>query len=190
MQLQLSEVSPDLKGIIIFGAGGHAPVVSEIARACGFEVRAIYDDNPASVGKSVAGVAVAGRIADLPDSLTGNAFIAIGNNSVRRSLCERFAGLTWPLLIHPHARVSSLASLGDGSLVCAGAVVQPNAIIGRQVIVNIGACVDHDSRVGDFCHIGAMAYVPVNSEIGAGSHLQPGSRPPFAARMPPGSVIA
>ncbi|HPW60557.1 MAG TPA: hypothetical protein PLK58_18065, partial [Candidatus Rifleibacterium sp.] len=61
------------KSIIIFGAGGHAPVVSEIARACGFEVRAIYDDNPASLGKSVAGVAVAGRIADLPDSLTGNA---------------------------------------------------------------------------------------------------------------------
>lgn len=178
------------KNIIIFGAGGHAPVVIEIARACGFVVSAIYDDNPASVGKSVAGVAVAGRIADLPDSLTGNAFIAIGNNSVRRSLFERFGNLTWPLLIHPRACVSALASLAAGSLVCAGAVLQPNAVIGRQVIVNIGACVDHDSRVDDFCHIGAMAYVPVNSEIGAGSHLQPGSRPPFAAKIPPGSVIA
>ncbi len=178
------------KNIIILGAGGHAPVVIEIARACGFVVSAIYDDNPASVGKSVAGVAVAGRIADLPDSLTGNAFIAIGNNAVRRSLCERFADLTWPVLVHPQACVSALARLDAGAIVCAGAVLQPNAVIGRQVIVNIGACVDHDSRVGDFCHIGAMAYVPVNSEIGAGSHLQPGSRPPFAARIPPGSIIA
>lgn len=177
------------KNIIIFGAGGHAPVVIEIARACGFEVCAIYDDNPASVGKSIAGVAVAGRIADLPDSLTGNAFIAIGNNAVRRSLCERFANLTWPVLVHPQACVSSLASLGAGSVVCAGAVVQPNAIIGRQVVVNIAACVDHDSRVGDFCHIGAKAYVSVNSEVGADCQLRPGSLLPFATSIPPGSII-
>lgn len=177
------------KNIIILGAGGHAPVVIEIARACGFTVSAIYDDNPASVGKSVAGVAVAGRIVDLPDSLTGNAFIAIGNNAVRRSLCERFGNLTWPALVHPQACVSSLASFGDGSIVCAGAVVQPNAVIGRQVIINIAACVDHDSRVGDFCHIGAKAYVSVNSEIGTDCHLRPGSLLPFAARIPPGSVV-
>lgn len=176
------------KNIIILGAGGHAPVVIEIARACGFTVTAIYDDNPASIGKSISGVAVAGRIAELPDSLTGNAFIAIGNNAVRRSLCERFAGLAWPVLVHPHACVSSLASLGAGSIVCAGAVVQPNAVLGRQVIVNIGACVDHDSQIGDFSHLGAKAYVSVNAEIGAECHLRPGCLLPFAAKLPPGSV--
>ncbi len=164
-------------------------MVIEIARACGFVVTAIYDDNPASVGKSVAGVTVVGRIADLPDSLTGNAFIAIGNNAVRRNLCERFAGLTWPVLMHPHACVSSLAGLGAGSIVCAGAVVQPNAMIGRQVVVNIGACVDHDSRIGDFCHIGAKAYVSVNAEIGTECHLRPGCLLPFAAKLPSGSVV-
>jgi len=177
------------KNIIILGAGGHAPVVSEIARACGFVVSAIYDDNPASVGKNVAGVAVAGRIADLPDSLTGNAFIAIGNNAVRRSLFERFGNLTWPLLIHSRACVSALARLDAGSIVCAGAVIQPGAVLGRQVIVNIGACVDHDSQVGDFCHIGAKAYVSVNSEVGTDCHLRPGCLLPFAAKIPPGSVV-
>ncbi len=179
----------DDKNIIILGAGGHAPVVIEIARACGFIVTAIYDDNPASVGNSIAGVAVAGRIADLPDSLTGNAFIAIGNNAVRRSLCERFAGLTWPVLVHPHACVSPLASHGAGADDRAGTVVQPNAVIGRQVIINIGACVDHDTRVGDYSYIGARVYVPVNAEISSDCHLRPGCLLPFAAKLPPGSVI-
>lgn len=152
-------------GIIILGAGGHAAVVIEIARACGFEPTAIYDDNPAAAGRTIAGVAVAGRIAELSDSLMGNVFIAIGNNQVRKSLFERFSQAVWPVLVHPHAAVSSLANLGVGSIVCAGAVIQPNAVLGRQVIVNIGACVDHDSRVGDFCHITAMSYVGVGKIV-------------------------
>ncbi len=152
-------------GIIILGAGGHAPVVIEIARACGFEPIAIYDDNSAAAGRTIADVIVAGRISDLPDDLTGNVFIAIGNTQVRKSLFERFSQAAWPVLIHPHAAVSSLASLGVGSIVCAGAVIQPNAVLGRQVIVNVGACVDHDSRVGDFCHITAMSYVGVGKIV-------------------------
>ena len=145
--------------IIILGAGGHAAVVIEIARLRGFEPAAIYDDREETHGNFVAAVEVKGRIADLPANLSGYASIAIGNNLVRKSLAERLVSLTWPVLVHPAACVSSQARLGPGTVVCAGAVIQPNAVIGRQCIVNIGACVDHDSHTGDFAHLSGRTYV-------------------------------
>ena len=177
-----------LRQIIILGAGGHAAVVIEIARLLGFEPAAIYDDREETHGKLVAAVEVKGRIAALPATLTGHACIAIGNNQVRKSICERLVSLTWPVLVHPAACVSSQARLGAGTVVCAGAVIQPNAVIGRQGIVNIGACVDHDSNTGDFAHLSGRTYVGPGSVIGDETTLPLGVIvPAFSTWQAPGS---
>lgn len=181
--------------MIILGAGGHSAVVIEIARACGFEPVAIYDDSAGTLGKTVAGVRVKGRIFDLPADLQGNACIAIGNNQVRKNIACHLASLTFPTLIHPSACVSQMAHIDSGAVVCAGALIQPNATIGRQAIVNIGACIDHDSRIGDFAHVGARACAGVSCRLGEGAHAGIGAIiRPFAqvepwASIAPGAVI-
>ncbi len=152
--------------INIFGAGGHAAVVIEIARLCGFRPVAIFDDREDSRGKMVAGVEVRGRIADLSEDWRGLGCIAIGNNEVRKSIATRLAAFDWPILIHPAACVSPLARIGVGTVICAGAVIQPNASVGSHVIVNIGACVDHDSAIGDFSHIAGRTYVGAGATVG------------------------
>ena len=37
--------------------------------------------------------------------------------------------------------------------VFAGVVIQPDACVGRHVIVNTGASVDHDCVISDFAHV-------------------------------------
>ncbi|MDD3147500.1 MAG: transferase [Candidatus Riflebacteria bacterium] len=178
------------RSIIVLGAGGHAAVVIEIARGCGYEPVAIYDDNDSAIGRVIAGVAVRGRISDLPDDLVGHACIAIGNNQVRKKIAERLRALTWPILVHQNACVSPLAVTGPGTVVCAGAVVQPMARIGSFAIINVGACIDHDSSVGDFCHIAIHACLGTSSEIGEGVHVGIGAIVKAFSRVEPWSAIA
>ena len=63
--------------------------------------------------------------------------VAIGNNAVREALQDRLtaAGASLATLIHPRAFVASRVTLGAGSVVMAGAVINVDAVIGRGVIV-------------------------------------------------------
>jgi sugar O-acyltransferase (sialic acid O-acetyltransferase NeuD family) len=56
-------------------------------------------------------------------------------------------------VVHPKAYVHDLGRLGPGTVVIAGAVVQPDAQIGAHCIINTGATVDHGCVIGDFCHV-------------------------------------
>ncbi len=70
--------------------------------------------------------------------------------SGRRAACL-IALLRWatafPVISHASAVIASDASLGDGAQIMAGAVVQPGGSIGRNVLVNTRAVVEHDCRV-------------------------------------------
>ena len=49
--------------------------------------------------------------------------------------------------------ISENTSIGKGSVVMYVSVINSGAQIGRGVIVNTSASVDHDCIVGDWCHI-------------------------------------
>ncbi|WP_339903946.1 DapH/DapD/GlmU-related protein [uncultured Cyclobacterium sp.] len=49
------------------------------------------------------------------------------------------------------------------------AIVKVNSHIGKQVIVNTAASVDHDCVVGDFVHIAPQATLCGGAEIGEGT---------------------
>lgn len=161
--------------LLIWGAGGHAKVVADVARASGWEVVAFLDDDPAKQGQLFYGAPVRG-----PQTLTPSlsprgrgepecsVFVAIGNNAAReRCLAQVLAsGHTIPVLIDPSARVSPTAVLGPGTVVMAGAVVQADAQIGRGGIINTGASVDHDCRLGVCVHVAPGARLTGQVEVG------------------------
>lgn len=60
-------------------------------------------------------------------------------------------------LIHRQAFVANCVCVGDGSQILAMAAVCANAEIGRGVIINTGAQVDHDCKIGDGVHVGPGA---------------------------------
>lgn len=145
--------------LLVLGCGGHGRVVADAALECGYREIAFLDDScPAARldGAQVLGpmAAAAELVGDWPSAIA-----AVGDGTVRWELfCAlRRAGFQTPNIVHPSAVVSRRAVLGQGIFVAAGAVINVGARIGDAAIVNTGARVDHDC------------------EIGAGSHLAPGT---------------
>lgn len=164
-----------LKDLYILGAGGHAKVAIETAIRCGYRPVAVFDDDETLAGTRIADIPIIGRIVTLSLPRSAPAFIAIGNNKIRRTLHEKFSNLEWVTLIHPTAYVCTTASIGGGSLICAGSIIQPEVLIGEQVIINTGANIDHDCRIGNFAHICPGVNLAGGVSVGEGSLIGIGS---------------
>lgn len=151
----------------ILGAGGHAKVALEAWRSTGGVIGALYDDDRGLHEQTILGVEIVGKTGDAigaPDPL----HVAIGDNGARRRVASLAPDDRYPAVVHVAALVSPTASLGAGTLVCAGAVVQAEARIGRHVIVNSQALVEHDVEIGDFSHVAPGVRLGGGVRIGEG----------------------
>ncbi len=165
--------------LLIVGAGGHGKVVLDCARDTGRWQGFGFVDDARLLGEETMGVEVVGT----RDSLKGlreqydSCIVAVGANNARRTLLSlvRQAGFELPSLIHRHAYVSNTATLGQGTVVFAGAVVQAEARVGDGVIINTAATVDHDCVIGDVVHICPGVHLGGSVEIGQGSWVGIGS---------------
>ena len=150
-----------MKRLAILGASGHGKVVAEIAELSGWDV-SFYDDAFPSVS-SLEAWGVLGNTEDLIANLSAftGVFVAIGNNSIRLDKYKIFAVSPIKLvtLVHPSAVVSSYSSVGDGTVIMAGAVVNPFAKLGMGCIVNTSASIDHDCILGDGVHVSPGVYL-------------------------------
>ncbi len=161
------------QGIAILGAGGHAKVVASTLLAVGHEVVGFYDDDPHRWGQSIFNIPIIGAISDLTRNKCSQAIIGIGDNKRRQELATKM-DLDWITVIHPFAWVHPEVPIGVGTVICAGAVVQPGARIGAHVILNTKASVDHDCYVGDYVHI-AVAHLAGGASAEEGVFLALGS---------------
>ncbi|HKP11957.1 MAG TPA: acetyltransferase [Blastocatellia bacterium] len=163
------------EAVAVLGAGGHAKVVIATLRAAGFTVAAVFDDDAAKQGTALLGVEVRGRLADFVRFNYQRAVVAIGNNRVRMQAAERLTAtrpaIEFVIAVHPHARVHESAELGAGTVVFAGAVIQPDTAVGEHAIINTGATVDHDCAIGDFAHIAPGAHLAGDVHIGRGAFV-------------------
>ena len=155
-----------MKPIVVFGAQGHAKVA----------VEAIEHDGT----RRIAGFVAEGPLGFAsPYPLLGgdrdvrrlwqemgpfDAHIAVGDVKIRRRIAERLAneiaGLVFPPIVHPLARLAKTARLEDGAFVAIGATVCADARVGRHAILNTNASIDHD------CELGAYAFVGPNATLG------------------------
>lgn len=156
--------------MLIFGVGGYAKVVHDLARAAGVKVNGFVD---ATVAKpEFAGLPVLSE-AEAMLQPAGELVVAVLNPRTRKAIAGRFASQGWKLgtLVHPRASVAGGVQLGAGIVVLAGAVVQAGAMIGQGVIVNANAAIDHDASLGDFTHVALGAAVGAGAKIGEGSWI-------------------
>jgi len=161
-------------GVVLLGAGGHAKVVQATVEAAGQRVEAILDDDARWWGQLRFGVKIEGPIARLATSSPRPAVIAIGANEVRRAIAERFA-MEWITVVHPRATVHASVRLAPGTVVCAGAILQPDCQIGRHCIINTAASVDHDCHCDDFVHLAPGVRLAGGVHVGAGVLLGVGA---------------
>ena len=95
--------------------------------------------------------------------------VAIGNNRDRKRVVEENPKERYGVAISNYAFLAQDAVVGDGTVVMAGAIVQPGCRIGRHVILNTGCSIDHDCVIGDFVHIAPGARLCGNVNVGDGS---------------------
>jgi len=163
--------------IIVVGAGGHAKVVVAILQSVGRGPLLVFDDDSEKWGRKLLGVPILGSIgsiANATDEIPEAAIVAVGDNRLRANLVATLE-LSWTTALHPSAIVHPSVAIGPGSVVCAGAIIQPGTRIGRHVIVNSAASIDHDCELGDFVHIAPGARVAGGVHIGAGTLIGIGS---------------
>ena len=159
-----------MKRLALLGASGHGKVVADIAGSLGWGQILFFDDAWPSTDCNgrwpVVGdtTALLIRLKEFDGVL-----VSIGDCVVRWHKHQVLRASSAPIvtLVHPCAFVSSLANVGAGSVVMAGAVVNAYAIGGEACIINTGATVDHDCVLGDAVHISPGAHL--SGEVGVGS---------------------
>src|SRR6478672_6977341 len=115
----------DQPDLWVIGAGGHAKVVIETARAAGYSVAGVLDDDPARLGQDVRGVPVlgAGTADDARRLGVEAAVTGVGGNAARATIAARLDGLVrWKTIVHPTAVLGEGVQIGAGSVVFAGVV--------------------------------------------------------------------
>ncbi|WP_445677271.1 acetyltransferase [Pseudomonas aeruginosa] len=157
-----------MRKLAILGAGGHGKVVADTAECCGWEEVLFFDDAWPERSSNGRWEIVGGfddLIARLPEF--GGVVVAIGNNVARHAKLEalKMAGAALVVLCHPQASISRYASLGLGTVVFAGVVVNVDARIGEGVILNTGCSVDHDCVLGAAVHVSPGARIAGGVEI-------------------------
>ncbi len=142
--------------LTIIGASGHGKVVADIAKLNGYDSIEFLDDNSTTL--KCGSYPIVGPT-KLAERLDNDLFIAIGNPKVRKALAENLKGKSFPVLIHPDAVIAEDVTIGDGSVVMAGAVVNPYCTIGKFCIVNTCSSVDHDCVLENFVHVSVGSHV-------------------------------
>ena len=114
------------KDIYLIGAGGHAKVILALLEAQGRKCLGIYDDKEQLHGTTLLGVPIIGAVKEIYDRCDISAVIAIGDNATRKHITESFRNIHWATLVHPHSWVHGSVIIDEGSVVFAGAVIQPD----------------------------------------------------------------
>lgn len=164
--------------VAIVGAGGYGRVALDVLVAAGFEawILGFYDDAHKAIVEKIRGFPVLGDIAMLKSMLsveTVQVIVAITDNSARLRIANsiRALGGQFTTALHPAAYVSEEATIGDGCVVAAGAVVHPNSTLGSHCYLAPHSLVDRDAEVGAGAWISAGAVLGAGGRIGARSLL-------------------
>jgi acetyltransferase EpsM len=181
--------------LVIVGAGGHAMVVADLADLAGYTVVGFIDDvfierrgTPFCRATVVGG---AEQLAILLAAGVRHAVVAIGECAARQALADRACkhGFDLVTLCHPTASVARDCTIGPGTVLMAGAIVNPGAEIGSNVIVNTAASVDHECRISDGVHVGPGVRLGGRVQVGRGTWIGIGSVVKDGVRVGPGTIV-
>ena len=155
--------------LIIIGAGGHGKVIADIALKMGYTNIVFADDNAEGYCMDFPIIC---RISEIEIENDGKSdfVIAIGNNKIRKQIAEKYK-LNYVTLIHPSAQIGINVNIGVGTVVMAGAIINPCATIGNHCIINTAAIVEHDNVIDDYVHISPNASLGGTVHIGEETHI-------------------
>ena len=172
--LLIRQLKPKL---ILLGGGGHCvSCIDVIEQQNKFEIAGIVDKN--GVGGTLLDYPVLGCDDDLGHlrSIYDYALVTVGqikSSCIRNRLFVNLKsfGFMLPVIISPRAYVARRASVGEGTIILHGAIINTRAQIGCNSIINSKALVEHDAVVEDNCHISTAAVINGGAIIRRGTFV-------------------
>lgn len=153
--------------LYLFGASGHCKVVIDILQSNKEVVTAILDDNPKTEVSLDVPVIQSGEFVFEKGS---KLIVSIGDNVIRKKIVQRL-GSDYHIAIHPKSIISVFSSIGEGTIVAAGAIINVDAIIGKHCIINTAAVVEHDCVIEDYVHLSPNVGLAGDVKVGEGTHI-------------------
>lgn len=174
--------------IAIFGAGGFGREVLQIVKDINkleqsWECVGFLLDTDFGSTALVQGIPVVGGIDWLKRNPEVKVVVAVGSSAKRFQITNRIkaeCSNEFAILVHPRAWIGSGVEIGDGTIICAGALITTDIKIGQNVHVNIGATIGHDAILQDFTTLNPSVNISGNVtlssgvEVGTGSVVIPG----------------
>ena len=155
-----------MNNLIVIGASGHGKVIADIAEKNGYKDIAFLDDNPCI--QTCADYDVIGHSNLALHYKSSDFIVAIGNAQARSKI------QSWLLendlhvvsLLHPNAVIARSVTIGTGTVVMAGTVINPHVRIGQGCVINTGSSVDHDCFIDDYAHISVGSHLCGTVSVG------------------------
>jgi sugar O-acyltransferase (sialic acid O-acetyltransferase NeuD family) len=159
--------------ILIIGAGGHARVIADIIRLQGHSIVGYLDDATSLIGQQIHGLPVLGRVDTYQSYTYDKIVLGIGSNQIRFTLRTVYINDLpqdyWHTAIHPSAIIGHFTTIGIGSVIMAGVIINPGTQIKQHTIINTGAIIDHDCTIDDYAHIAPGVNLSGGVKVGTGT---------------------
>lgn len=168
--------------IILVGGGGHCKACIDVIEEEGrYAIKGIID-LPEKVGQSILGYPIidSDENIDKVISLYNNFLITVGfikSPVLRVSLFNKIKELggKFPVIISPKAHVSRYAQIREGTIVMHGSIINADAHIGQNCIINSLALVEHDTKISNHSHISTGARINGNCTVGKNCFIGSGT---------------
>ncbi|MBF0422953.1 MAG: shikimate dehydrogenase, partial [Magnetococcales bacterium] len=145
---------PDLERqrLVMIGAGGHARVLMSALEAMHIPVQALCLPPLALIPPWGQGIPTLSSDAQLLEAFDPRTTLMIlgvgatGNNHKRSALFAHYRqqGYRFATILHPRHYHAADVTLGEGCQVMVGSIMQSGVEIHDNVIINTGACIDHE----------------------------------------------
>jgi sugar O-acyltransferase (sialic acid O-acetyltransferase NeuD family) len=157
--------------LVLLGGGGHAKAVADVARSAGYQVLGVLTPEEAPEQPGLLRLGDDRWIEDCPGDTSFHVAIGPSHGSplredIFRHILER--GKRLPKIVSPSAFVSASAVFGQGSLIMHRVVVNADARVGENCILNTASVVEHDCIIEDQVHLAPGALLLGGVRIGAG----------------------
>lgn len=99
--------------------------------------------------------------------------MGVGDNRLREkiytTLISKQANIV--SIIHPSAIRSETATIGNGTFISAGVIVNAQSTVGIGTILNTGSVIEHGCKIGNFSHIAPGAVLSGDVTVGDRSFI-------------------
>ena len=168
------------KKIAIFGAGGHATVITnEINKLKDYVIVGYFvnDVNNSIIikeyKKNIFMINKKNILNLVKNSVTG--IIAIGENILRKKIVRDLRLISrnfkWGKIISKDSLLGENVEVGDGTVIMSGCIIGPFTKIKEHCLVNTGSIIEHENQLDKYSSTGPGVVTAGNVRIGELTHL-------------------